>query len=192
MTVVFTWDVVPGREADFERWASGLTQAATRFPGHMGATWLRAEGVRNRYYTVLTFADHPRLDRWLASDERARWIERLRGVAEGRRHRTTGLETWFSLPGEGEAAPPRWKMVVVTFCAVYPISLLLQVTVVPQTQTWPLALRAMLFPLLVVPVLTYAVMPLLSRLLRRWLYPVGRAFPPARPDRGGVDEPEGS
>ncbi|MES9538434.1 antibiotic biosynthesis monooxygenase [Actinomadura sp. NPDC000600] len=183
VTSVFTWDVKPGRERDFEEWAEGLHEVATRFPGHRGATWLRAEGSRHRYYTVVNFADQERLDRWLASDERADWIGRVRGIAEEHRQDTTGMETWFSLPGESVPPPSKLKMIVVTFCAVYPIALLLQAFVTPLTEAWPLPVRALTFPLLVIPVLTLFVMPVLSRAFRRWLYPVGRTHRPAKPGR---------
>ena len=183
VTSVFTWDVKPGRERDFEEWAEGLHEVATRFPGHRGATWLRAEGSRHRYYTVVNFADQERLDRWLASDERADWIGRVRGIAEEHRQDTTGMETWFSLPGESVPPPSKLKMIVVTFCAVYPIALLLQAFVTPLTEAWPLPVRALTFPVLVIPVLTLFVMPALSRAFRGWLYPVGRSHRPAKPGR---------
>jgi antibiotic biosynthesis monooxygenase (ABM) superfamily enzyme len=183
VTSVFTWDVKPGRERDFEEWAEGLHEVATRFPGHRGATWLRAEGSRHRYYTVVNFADQERLDRWLDSDERADWIGRVRGIAEEQRQDVTGMETWFSLPGESVPPPSKLKMIVVTFCAVYPIALLLQAFVTPLTEAWPLPVRALTFPLLVIPVLTLFVMPALSRAFRRWLYPVGRTHRPAKPGR---------
>jgi antibiotic biosynthesis monooxygenase (ABM) superfamily enzyme len=181
-TAVFTWDVKAGRGSDFERWAHGINSAAARHPGHLGATWLRAEGIRHRYYTVVNFSDEDRLAAWLESPERAEWIERVDGIAEEHRHHTTGLETWFSLPGESVPPPAHWKMVIATFSAVYPLSLLFQGVVAPLTQDWPLLLRALAFPLVMVPLLTYAVMPALSRALRRWLYPARRSHPPARPD----------
>ena len=181
-TAVFTWDVEPGRGSDFEQWAHGIHSAAAKHPGHLGATWLRAEGIRHRYYTVVNFSDEERLNAWLESSERAKWIDRLPGIAKAHRHHTTGLETWFSLPGESVPAPARWKMVIATFSAVYPLSLLFQALVAPATKSWPLLLRALVFPLVMVPLLTYAVMPNLSRALRRWLYPARRSHPPARPD----------
>lgn len=180
-TAVFTWDVSPGHDAEFERWAHGVHTAAARHPGHLGATWLRAEGIRHRYYTVLTFADDARLQAWLKSPERSAWLERLDGIACQERHQSSGLETWFSLPGEAVPPPSRLKMVLVTFCAVYPLSLLFQTVVTPVTASWPLLVRALMFPLVMVPLLTYVVMPALSRALRRWLYPARRSHPPARP-----------
>ncbi|MGP4027028.1 antibiotic biosynthesis monooxygenase [Actinomadura sp. 3N407] len=183
VTIVVTWDVKPGRERDFEEWAEGFHRAAVRYSGHRGATWLRAEGSRTRYYTVVNFSDRERLDRWLRSGDRAAWIERVRGIAEEHQRDTTGMETWFNLPGESVPAPSKMKMIIVTFCAVYPLSLLLNAFVTPLTKAWPVPVQAMVFPLLVVPLLTVFVMPALSRLLRRWLYPVGRVHRPARPGR---------
>lgn len=171
VTVVFTWEVAKGREAEFEEWAHGVTAAATRFPGHLGATWLRPEGKDRRYHTVLRFSDGARLTAWLESPERDRWMERLDGLAHEDQTHTSGMETWFSLPDRSVSAPPRWKMVLVTFAGVYPLSLVLQATAVPAAKSWPLPLRAVVFPVVLVPLLTYVIMPALSRLLRRWLYP---------------------
>lgn len=184
VTVVFTWDVKPGRENEFEDWAHDVNTEAARFPGHLGATWLRAEGIRHRYYTVLTFADDERLGDWLGSAERRACLDRVEHLATAHRNdSTTGLETWFSLPGEAVPAPPRWKMVLVTFAAVYPLSLLFQAFLAGTTQSWPLPLRGLAFPIVMVPLLTYAVMPGMSRLFRRYLYPAARRHRPASPVR---------
>jgi antibiotic biosynthesis monooxygenase (ABM) superfamily enzyme len=171
VTVVFTWEVAKGREEEFEEWAHGITTEAARYPGHLGATWLRPEGADRRYHTVVRFTDGGRLSRWLESPERDRWMERLDGLAHEDRAHTTGMETWFSLPDRSVQAPPRWKMALVTFAGVYPLALILQLTAVPATKEWPLPLRALVFPVVLVPLLTYVIMPGLSRLLRDWLYP---------------------
>lgn len=183
VTLVVTWDVKPGRERDFEEWAEGLHRVATGYAEHRGATWLRAEGSRHRYYTVANFSGQDGLDRWMRSSDRAEWLDRVRGIAAEHHQDTTGLETWFSLPGESVPAPSKAKMVVVTFCAVYPLSLLLNAFATPLTKAWPVPLQALVFPVIVIPLLTLLVMPALSRALRRWLYPVGRTQGPARPGR---------
>jgi antibiotic biosynthesis monooxygenase (ABM) superfamily enzyme len=183
VTVVLTWDVRPGRERDFEEWAEGLHEVATRYSGHQGATWLRAEGSRHRYYTVVNFSDQGKLDTWLDSPERADRLARVEGIAEEHQQDTTGLETWFNLPGESVPAPSNLKMIVVTFCAVYPLSLLLNAFVTPLTKSWAVPLKALIFPVIVIPLITVFVMPALSRLFRRWLYPIGRSHRPARPGR---------
>jgi uncharacterized protein len=61
-------------------------------------------------------------------------------------------------------------MALVTFVAIYPLSLLYTWLVVPQVKAWPLGVHAAVFPLALVPLLTFLIMPRLSRLLRHWLY----------------------
>ncbi|SEF20950.1 hypothetical protein SAMN05421837_101634 [Amycolatopsis pretoriensis] len=44
-----------------------------------------------------------------------------------------------------------------------------QAWVVPLTESWPLPLRAALFPVVLLTTMTYVVMPAVTRLLRPWL-----------------------
>lgn len=62
-------------------------------------------------------------------------------------------------------------MSLVTIVAVYPFALLYDGLVAEYFRTWPLPLRTLVFPIALAPLLTYAVMPFVSRVLRRWLYP---------------------
>ena len=153
-----------GRALAAARW-TGLGPCQRRRSPHR-----RPPDQSNRYHTILRFSDSERLGDWLESGEREQWIRKLEGIASEHRDHTSGLETWFSLPGEMTASPPRFKMVAITFLAVYPLSLLFQWLLAPLTQPWPLPLRAFAFPLVMVPLLTYVVMPAMSRLFRRWLY----------------------
>ena len=173
VTTVLTWQVRPGREAEFEEWTRGITRCARRFPGNEGVSWLSPEDG-HRYHAVLRWSDPGRLAQWLESAERAEWHARIEGIAseaDDERQSTTGMETWFSLPGTTAQSPPRWKMVLTTFLGAYPFTLLIQWLVTPRTTSWPLPLRAAVFPIVLLPLLTYLVMPLLSRLFRLWLYP---------------------
>ncbi|MFE1249293.1 antibiotic biosynthesis monooxygenase [Streptomyces sp. NPDC058735] len=173
VTTVLTWQVRPGRESQLEEWTRGVTRCARRFPGDEGVCWLAPEDG-HRYHAVLRRSDRHRLAAWLESEERAHWHRRIEDIAtevSSERQSTTGMETWFHLPGTTVQAPPRWKMVLVTFLGAYPFVLLIQWLVTPFTAGWPLPLRAAVFPLVLLPVLTYLVMPRLSRLLRQWLYP---------------------
>ncbi|MGP4050668.1 antibiotic biosynthesis monooxygenase [Streptomyces sp. 2A115] len=172
VTTVFTWQVRPGREADFEEWTRGVTDSVSRFPGNRGVSWLRPDRG-HRFHAVLHFTDPQRLTAWLTSPERAEWHARIDGIAtevSSERQSTTGLEGWFRLPGTTVQAPPRWKMVLATFLGAYPLTFLIQWLVTPSTTAWPLPLRAAVFPCVLLPLLTYVIMPTLSRVLRLWLY----------------------
>ena len=174
VTAVFSRRVKPGREADFEDWAHGVIDAATRWPGHLGASVLHEPGSP-WYHLVYKFTDRDRFRAWVESEERDRWLGRVEHLTEGadrELQETTGLETWFDLPGP-EATPrrppPRWKMWLVSLVALYPLVVLFQWVLAPRVEGWPLAAKAAVFPLVLLTTMTYVVMPLVSRLLRRWL-----------------------
>jgi hypothetical protein len=85
--------------------------------------------------------------------------------------KATGLETWFDIPGQYVIAPPRWKMVITTFIAIYPLSLLYALYLAPHIISWPVLVRALFLPVLAPVILTYLFMPFLTqRVLKRWLY----------------------
>ena len=175
VTVLYSRRVKPGREADFEAWARGIVAAARQFPGHLGASVLDAPGSRE-YHILFTFADRRSLRAWLDSDERRRWLARVGELLEADRglQQLTGLETWFKLPGANVptmAPPPRWKMWLVSLIAVYPMVLAFQALVVPRMARLPLPLRALVFPLVLLTLMTFVVMPMVTRALRRWLGP---------------------
>jgi uncharacterized protein len=175
VTVLYSRRVKPGREADFEAWAHGIVAAARQFPGHLGASVLDAPGSRE-YHILFSFADRRSLRAWLDSPERHRWLVRAGDLLEADRglQQLTGLETWFKLPGSTVPTikpPPRWKMWLVSLAAVYPLVLAFQVLVVPRMARLPLPLRALLFPLVLLTLMTFVVMPVVTRLLHRWLGP---------------------
>lgn len=170
-TMVFTWQVKRGREADFKRWLHGITKASSAMPGALGTTILRPKKPGGLYHIILRFDDSRHLADWLNSEEREAWLRGVQGIATQRSEQATGMETWFSLPGTSVVPPPRWKMVIMTFVAVYPLSLILNLTAIPHLTWLPVGLRALVFPLVLPPTLTYVLMPLLSRMFRRWLYP---------------------
>ncbi|WP_370422697.1 antibiotic biosynthesis monooxygenase [Streptomyces sp. QH1-20] len=173
VSVVYTWQVEPGRQDDFQEWAHGIQRVARTFPGELGVTWLRPEGDGNRFHTVVRFQDTESLERWMESPERAQWHARLTGIARPVHPHltTTGMESWFTVPGGVARPPARWKMACMTLLAVYPFVLLYTWLVAPNLVSWPVPLRAAVLPLALSPTLTYLVMPRLSELFRRWLYP---------------------
>ena len=65
----------------------------------------------------------------------------------------------------------RIALALVSLVAVYPLVLAFQVLLVPRVTRLPLPLRALLFPLVLLTLMTFVVMPVVTRLLRRWLGP---------------------
>jgi uncharacterized protein len=171
VTVLFTRTAKPGREKDYEAWNEELIRLSEQQPGHV-ATSVVAEGDR-RYFTLQQFKTHDELQAWLRSEERLRRLSRLDELTEDAPEpaEMTGMETWFRLPGHaGTGHIPRWKMAIVVFCIIYCFAIALNVFVTPHTAHLPLFVRGAIFPLIMVPLMTYVLLPRATKLLRRWLY----------------------
>ncbi len=125
VTAVASRRVKRGREQEFEEWVSGILAAANRFPGYLGSEVLRPSDPEDNEYKIIFRFDHAsNLHAWENSEERQRWLSQSRPLLyeEEKVHVLTGLETWFTLPSKpGEPAPPRYKMAIVTWLAVFPL-----------------------------------------------------------------------
>jgi antibiotic biosynthesis monooxygenase (ABM) superfamily enzyme len=167
--------VRPGHEPFYEQFLAGIIGAASVYPGHLGVEVFRPHSAATgEYCTVYRFDTAEHLRAWLDSDEHAAWLERAEPHVIGPMHTSfvTGLETWFTLPGEpGAAPPPPYKMALVTWAAIFPLITLIVVITGPLLEGLPLAVRLGITTGLAVPLMTWVVMPRVTRLLRGWLYP---------------------
>jgi uncharacterized protein len=166
--------VEPGREGEFEEWISGILAAVKEYPGYLGSDVLRPNSAEDDEYSIVYRFDHAsNLKRWEESGERRRWRDKAGPLVQEERLRTlTGLETWFTLPSRaGEPAPPRYKMAVVTWLAVFPTVLIIFTLFGPLLNLLPTVLRTLLFTLTMVTLMTYVIMPRVTRLFSFWLYP---------------------
>jgi uncharacterized protein len=166
--------VRPGHEAAYEDFLEGIISAARRFPGHLGVEVFRPPSAGGEYRTVYRFDSGEHLRAWLDSDEHAAWLERAEPHVIGPIRRTfvTGLETWFTLPGQpGAAPPPPYKMALLTWITIFPLITAIVAITGPALEDLPLAVRLGITTALTVPLMTWVVMPRVTRLLHRWLYP---------------------
>jgi uncharacterized protein len=143
-----------------------------KVPGYLGSTIIvpgrSSSSVR---YIINRFSDEASLDAWENSEEALKLMKEVNNFSTRYYERATGLETWFTLPDlKTIVAPPRWKMAIVSFIGAYCISSLAQYILSLYLGQWPL-LTGILINIILVVGLTYFAMPVLSRLLRRWLYP---------------------
>ncbi len=171
VTVLVARRVVPGKEIEFEKWASELTRAASSFDGFLGAGLLRPGHVGQSWHVVYRFASADDLARWEESRTRSELLaigEQVMSTANVRR--MTGLETWFEVPGRTAPAPPRWKMFVVTSMVIFVLQLTLNLILRQVDSTIALVPRVALVSFTVSAAMTWIVQPRLAVLLERWLY----------------------
>jgi uncharacterized protein len=170
--VAITRKVLPGCEAEFQKALLEFFQASFSHGGVLGANLLiPAPGSDSREFGVLrTFADEKERDSFYNSSLFHSWEKRARTLTQGEPvyRQLSGLEAWFRTPGN---PPPRWKMAVATFLGVFPVALILSLTLGPIISGWHFVLRSVVLSACIVALLTWTVMPLITRVLHPWLHP---------------------
>ena len=178
VTTTVTRRVKPGHERAYEEFLAGISGAAKSFPGYLGVEIFRpASGQGTEYRTVYRFDSPAHLRSWLDSEEHGAWLERAEPHVAGpmRTEFLTGLESWFTLPTQpGAPPPPRYKMAAVTWVTIFPLITLVVVASAPLIGRLPLVARLAVTTLVTVSLMTWVVMPRVTRLLRGWLYPDGQ------------------
>lgn len=169
VTVTVARVVRTDRREAFEGWAQDALARAADFPGNLGATLLRPGAGSSEYHLVYRFADDESLAGWERSPERRRMLAQLAEMVDGERYaRVSGLESFFTRPPQ---PGPRWRLTVLTIAAVFAVTGVMQVLVLPLLAGWPVAARLLLSATVVVVLLGHVLMPALTRLLRGWLHP---------------------
>src|SRR5881296_2812361 len=169
--VAITRRVKPGHEAEFQQALREFFQASFGNEGVLGASLLLPlPGSDSREIGILrTFASEAERDAFYASPMFKAWELRARTLTEGEPvyRQLHGLEAWFRSPHN---PPPRWKMAAATFLGVFPVAMILNLTLGAAIRPWNFILGNAVFNGCVVLLLTWVVMPLITRALHGWLY----------------------
>ena len=170
--IAITRRVRPGCEAEFQAALLDFFQTSFAHGGVWGASMLTPPpGSDSREFGILrTFASETERDAFYESPVFKTWEERASTLTEGEPEyrELHGLEAWFRSPRN---PPPRWKMAMVTLLGVYPVSLLIGIVLSPTLKELPLPLNLLAVSAIIVSMLTWVVMPLITRLLHGWLNP---------------------
>jgi len=174
VTAVITHQVRTGRERGYEEWIEGISAAAREFEGHLGVSILRPQSSSSSdYVIVLRFDTCQHLTAWLYSNTRKEWIERVKPLTRAQEsiQILTGLETWFQLPKQsGHKSPKRYKQAILVWVGVMTVSLLVGPLVAPLLQALPSILKVAVNGAITVTLLSYIVMPQLTKWFKGWLF----------------------
>jgi uncharacterized protein len=175
VTAVISHLVKPGQEQAYEQWLHDVSDVAQQFAGHAGVDFVRpVDTSYPEYAIILKFDCYQHLRAWLDSPIRQRWIDQVQPLVQHDQkvQVLTGLETWFTLPGKLVQRPPkRYKMAILSALAVFVVAQGLGLVVAPVLTSLPPLGRSFVLTLVTVFILTYVVMPRVTRLFYRWLYP---------------------
>ncbi len=176
-TVVITHRVRESGHAGYEEWLKRVTPVCMSYPGHLDWQIIRpVAGVTTTYTVVIRFDRREHLEAWINSDDRRRLIAEVQPLLakDDDFHIRSGLDFWFTPEGAKAQMPVRWKQMLVTWSAIYPLVLAVSWLVVPVLRRaglaeWPLV-TTLIATGITVCLMTYVVMPRYTKLLKRWLF----------------------
>ncbi|MFT7463159.1 MAG: antibiotic biosynthesis monooxygenase (ABM) superfamily enzyme [Pseudohongiellaceae bacterium] len=180
VTTIFSRNIRAGFEVQYEEWLAGISQMASRFTGNQGTTILRPSEGRDQYIAITQFDSTENLELWIHSTERDGWLAKLRSIDICREEvmSLAGMERWFTLPDQGAAQlPPRYKTATLVLLGLYPVVLLLNLTLVPLLSGFPEPLQVLTSLFVSVTIMVWIVLPRLTGLFSGWLHPRGRPSP---------------
>lgn len=186
-TVVLEFIVPNGNKAEFRKWIRTLERAAKRHSGFLRHDLCPplhcADGVV-KWYSIVHFDTPKHLNDWLSSDDREHLIASGQQIFEAYKFKsfTTGLEGWFSTEAGEErsslGAPP-WKQVLAVVLGLYPL-VMIQIKLfstydwLKLLQSWSPAIITLVNNIIISSLLTWVVMPQITKWLRFWLQPAFR------------------
>jgi antibiotic biosynthesis monooxygenase (ABM) superfamily enzyme len=172
---------------EFEEWLSGISKDISRQEGMMGIDIIKPTSnstnnkSKSEYVIIFRFNSYENLEKWEKSPIRNEWLQKSRKLAEPDYdvQKMTGLEFWFTPYFKDESSPliplqppPRYKMVIVTV----PVISFLLLTLVPQIHfltemlSIPYPVRLVIALTITVLLMTYVIMPFLTKILKSWLF----------------------
>lgn len=167
--------VCPRNKQEFEHLLKGILNESSKFTGYIDSQINKPKKDEDPNYRVMfRFDTQENLDKWLVSNERFDYIEKIEALTEKPTvlQVITGLESWFTLPGQQTLTPPpRYKMAVVTWVAITSLLMAFNFIMGPILIELSFVLRIIVTTSCIVLIMTYLWMPFITKLFKSWLYP---------------------
>ena len=171
---VITHTIKAGEEGRYEQWLAEILKEVSSTPGYLGREIFRPVKGASKYTTIVRFASADQLREWSDSDTRKSFIDRVSDMLErGDQHEIiTGIDFWFT--PEGMESPKPWKQFLLTLTAVYPLSLIIPLLLIPLFRIAPSLghqlISSLLMAAILTALLTFVIMPPYTQLMKRWLF----------------------
>lgn len=164
-----------GKEEKYEEWVHQIIAVGSKFSGYLGIDILKpSSGTHGEYVMLVKFDNYINQRLWEDSSERKYFLTKLNEITEGEAKiiKVSGLESWFSLPEVPMPIPPnKHKMALVIAVVVFFLVLIANVIFKPFLDQLPLIPKVAFLCITQVLLMTYIVMPIVTKILKNWLFP---------------------
>jgi antibiotic biosynthesis monooxygenase (ABM) superfamily enzyme len=160
-----------GCEEKFWQLEDDIQADVSQFKGFVAVSHMPTDGENEReYFSIVQFDSAENLIEWERSELRKHHLQRIDELLEGeiRPRRVSGLEDLFRSEDK-PAGPARYKMVIVLIVVIFSMLAVLRPLSVWLFGDLNDVVRTLLVVATQVPLMTYFVMPFLTRLLGGWL-----------------------
>lgn len=176
VTTIVTRTVKPDRRDDYEAWLQQLLADAKQLDGFAGAdVHPPARGAEPLVYTsVFRFDSLDQLRAFESSELRREAMRDVADLVEADAiwNTHTGLELWFDPPrGTVVPQPVRWRMAFLLGLVVYVLVLAFGSAASALIGGLPSPLRLAIVIAVEITLMTYIILPWLTRRLATWIYP---------------------
>ncbi|RLJ77314.1 antibiotic biosynthesis monooxygenase [Pedobacter alluvionis] len=176
-SVVITHHILEGKQKEYEKWLDEILPVSKHATGFIDLQIVRPIPKLTFVYTVIIrFDTIENLKNWMESEDRKQLIEKASPFfrKNDRYQIKSGLDFLFNAENEGHKVPVRWKQYLVTWSAIYPLSLIIPVLLLPFLRWLGIPVNHYLDAFInsgcIVLLMVYVVMPNYTRLIKKWLF----------------------
>lgn len=176
-TVVINHHIVDGKQNLYEEWLNEIAPLCRNSVGYID--WQIVRPIPNltfNYTVIIRFDTIANLKAWMESSERKKYIEKAKPLFAKDDHYSirSGLDFLFPATDEKQKPPVRWKQYLVTWSAIYPLSIVVPLIVLPILKMAHVPenrfINSFFISGTVVLIMVYWLMPNYTRIIKRWLY----------------------
>jgi antibiotic biosynthesis monooxygenase (ABM) superfamily enzyme len=176
-SVVINHHILDGKQSQYEDWLNEIGPICRTSVGNIDWQIIRPiPGLTFNYTVIIRFDTIENLKNWMESEDRKNLIEKAKPLfaKDDKYFIKSGLDFLFTTENENQKIPVRWKQYLVTWSAIYPLSILIPLIVFPIFEILNIPenrfINSFFVSGLVVLIMVYLLMPNYTRLIKKWLY----------------------
>lgn len=176
-SVVITHHILDGKQKEYENWLKEIVPLTKHSEGFIDLQIVRPIPNLTFVYTVIIrFDTIDNLKKWMESDNRKKLIEKANPFfrKNDKYQIKSGLDFLFNTENEGSKVPVRWKQYLVTWSAIYPLSIVIPLILFPSLRFLQVPANhyfdAFISSGIIVLLMVFVVMPNYTKLIKKWLY----------------------